>query len=119
MLQRCSKEFLLVILICIFFFSFYFRYIYSYTLGLVTIIDIYCTYFLYILMYVSFTYLYICCFFSLFIHMLLITCMQSIISVSHKHALMSLFKVFQKYRLSKSSCHKLSSSKIFQEFVLG
>ena len=33
--------------------------------------------------------LYICCFFSLFIHMLLITCMQSIISVSHKDALIS------------------------------
>ena len=31
---------------------------------------------------------YMCCFFSLFIHMLLITCMQSIISVSHKDALM-------------------------------
>ena len=29
-----------------------------------------------------------------------------------------LFKVFQKYRLSKSTCHKLSSCKIFQEFVL-
>ena len=32
---------------------------------------------------------YMCCFFSLFMHMLLITCMQSIISVSHKNALMS------------------------------
>ena len=30
-----------------------------------------------------------------------------------------LFKVFQKYRLSKSTCHKLSSCKVFQEFVLG
>ena len=40
-------------------------------------------------MYVSFTYPYICCFFFLFIHMILITCMQSIISVSHKDALMS------------------------------
>ena len=43
--------------------------------------------FLYMWMYVSFTYsftyLYMCCFFSLFIHMFLITCMQSIISVSH------------------------------------
>ena len=29
-----------------------------------------------------------------------------------------LFKVFQKYKLSKSTCHKLSSCKIFQEFVL-
>ena len=53
---------------CIFFFSFYLRYIYSCTLGLVTIIDIHCTYFLYMLMYVT----YMCCFFSLFMHMLLI-----------------------------------------------
>ena len=30
-----------------------------------------------------------------------------------------LFKVFQKYRLLKSTCHKLSSCKFFQEFVLG
>ena len=74
---------------CIFFFSFYWRYIYSCTLGLVTIIDIHCTYFLYMLMYVSFTYPYMYCFFSFFIHTVLITCMQSIISVSHKVALMS------------------------------
>ena len=40
-------------------------------------------------MYVSFTYPYMCCFFSFFIHMVLITYMQSIISVSHKDALMS------------------------------
>ena len=61
----------------------------SCTLGLVTIIDIHCTYFLYMLMYVSFTYPYICCFFSLFMHMFLIMCMQSIISLSHKDSLMS------------------------------
>ena len=29
-----------------------------------------------------------------------------------------LFKVFQKYRLSKSTYHKLSSCKIFQDFVI-
>ena len=29
------------------------------------------------------------------------------------------FKVFQKYRLSKSTCHKLFSCKVFQEFVIG
>ena len=59
------------------------------TFILVTIIDTHCTYLLYILIYVSFTYPYMCCFFSLFMHMLLISCMQSIISVSHKDALMS------------------------------
>ena len=32
---------------------------------------------------------YMCCFFSLFMHMLLITCIQYIISASHKDALMS------------------------------
>ena len=45
---------------------------------------------LYMWMYVSFTYpSYMCCLFSFFMHTLLNTCMQSIISVSHKHALMS------------------------------
>ena len=39
--------------------------------------------FLYMSMYVSFTYLYMCCFFSPFIHKVLINCMQSTISVSH------------------------------------
>ena len=29
------------------------------------------------------------------------------------------FKCFRKYRLSKSTCHKLSSCKVFQEFVIG
>ena len=35
------------------------------------------------LLLLFFTYLFMYCFFSLFMHMLLITCMQSIISVSH------------------------------------
>ena len=39
--------------------------------------------FLYMRMYVSFTYLYMCCFFSTFIYIFLISCMQSTISVSH------------------------------------
>ena len=39
--------------------------------------------FLYMWMYVSFTYLYMCCFFSPFIHMFFINCMQSTIFVSH------------------------------------
>ena len=45
---------------------------------------------LYIWMYVFLSPTpYMCCFFSLFMHMLLITYMQFIISVSHKEALMS------------------------------
>ena len=86
----------------------------SCTLGLVTIIDIYYTYFLYMLMYVSFTYPCMCCFFSFFIHMVLITYMKSIIFVSHKEPWWVLFKVFKKYKLSKSTCHKLSSCKVFK-----
>ena len=38
---------------------------------------------------ISFTYPFMCCFFSPFIHMLLITFMQSIIFVSHKDALIN------------------------------
>ena len=45
---------------------------------------------LYIWMYVFLSPTpYMCCLFSLFMHMLLITCMQSITSVSHKDTLMS------------------------------
>ena len=45
---------------------------------------------LYMLMYVLLSPTpYMCCLFSLFMRMLLITCMQSIIFVSHKDALMS------------------------------
>ena len=53
--------------------------------------DIHCTYFLLYIDDVCFslTYPFMCCFFSLFIHMLLIIFMQSIISISHKDALMS------------------------------
>ena len=46
------------------------------------------TYIVLMLMYVFFTYLYMCCFFSISIYMFLISCMQSIIYVSHKDALM-------------------------------
>ena len=49
--------------------------------------DIYIYIYIYIMMmmmmYVFFTYLYMCCFFSFFIHMFLISYMQSFISVSH------------------------------------
>ena len=48
---------------------------------------IHCNYIWYIYIYIwcmfFFTYLYMCCFFSIFIHMVLIYCMQSYISVSH------------------------------------
>ena len=64
-----------------------------------TLIDIYI---LRLLLH-SFTYLFMCCFFSLFMHMLLIYCMQSFIFLFHtKMPWWVLFKVFQKYKLSKS-----------------
>ena len=59
------------------------------------------TYIVHFLLYIVdvcffFTYPFMCFFFSLFIHMLLIIGMQSIISVSHKDALMSfVYKCFR------------------------
>ena len=78
--EGCSEDFLYL------FFSFYFRYI--------TFVHRSCDHLvianlvlmlIYILrlLLLSFTYLYMCCFFSLFMHMILIYCMQSFISVSH------------------------------------
>ena len=53
-------------------------------MGLVTITDIHCSSIPYIVMYVFlFTYLSMYCYFSFFIHMFLILCMQSIISILH------------------------------------
>ena len=74
--------------------------------------------FIYIYWCMLFIYLSMCCFFSLFIHMFLfIVC--NLLNLFHtKMSWWVLFKVFQKYRLSKSTCHKLSSCKVFQEFVL-
>ena len=73
------------------FFSFFLRYIVLVHEVLWPFIDIHCTYFLLYIVDVcfSFTYPFMCCFFSLFIHMLLIICMQSINFVSHKDALVS------------------------------
>ena len=57
-------------------------------MGLVTILTYIVLILFYILLYV-FTYPYMCCFFSIFMHMIFITCMQSIIFVLHKDVLMS------------------------------
>ena len=55
---------------------------------------------------------------SLYTHVSLFVC--NLLFLSHtKMPWWVLFKVFQKYKLSKSTCHKLSSCKVFQEFVLG
>ena len=72
-------------------FLFFLRYIVLVHEVLWSFIDIHCTYFLFYIVDVcfSFTHPFMCCFFSLFIQMFLIICMQSIISVSHKDALKS------------------------------
>ena len=65
--------------------------------------DIYIYIYILRLLLHSFTYLFMCCFFSLFMHMLLIYCIQFFIFLFHtKMSWWDLFKVFQKYRLSKS-----------------
>ena len=65
------------------FFLFEIQFFFLY-MGIVTTIDIHCSYISYIVMYVFlFTYLTMCCFFYFSIHMFLILCMQSIISISH------------------------------------
>ena len=83
--EGCSEDIMYL------FFSFFLRYIVLVHEVLWPFIDLHCTYFLFYIVdvYFSFTYPFMCCFFFLFIHMLLIICMQSIISVSHKDALMS------------------------------
>ena len=83
--EGCSEDIMYLL------FSFLLRYIVLVHEVLLPFIDIHCTYFFFYDVEVcfSFTYPFMCCFFSLFIHMLLIIGMQSIISVSHKDALMS------------------------------
>ena len=81
--------------------------------------DIYGTYLLiYIYDVCFFTYLPICCFFSLFIHMFLYVC-----NLYFCFTLRCLdefcLKCFRKTNCENLSCHELSSCKIFQEFMLG
>ena len=100
------------------FFSFSFRYIISCTLVLWPF-DIHCTYiwFIYILMYViSPISARVVSFLSLYTCFLFIVC-NLLFLFQTKILWWVLFKVFQKYRLSKSSYHKLSSYKFFQEFM--
>ena len=90
------------------FYSFSFRYIISCTLVLWPLSDSKpCIHFNYIylmrLLLHFFTYRSLCCFFSLFIHMLLIYVPNLLFLFYIKMLWWVLFKVFQKYRLSKSS----------------
>ena len=95
----------------------------SCTLILSLFIYIHCTLFSYIWWWwwwwcmFFFTYLYMCCFLSLFIHMFLMYAI--FISVSHMMPWWVLFKCFRKIGFESLSCHELSSCKVFQEFMLG
>ena len=64
-----------------------------------------------------FTYLSMCCFFSLFIHMFLYVC-----NLYFCFTLRCLdefcLKCFRKTGYENLSCHELSPCKVFQEFVL-
>ena len=74
-----------VVRILYLFFSFYFRYIISlvyWSSGHLTYIVLIFGLYIYIDV-CYFIYLSMCCFFSFFIHMFLIYCMQFIISISH------------------------------------
>ena len=104
------------------FFSFFLRYIVLVHEVLWPFIDIHCTYFLFYIVDVCFFFhLPLSCvvsFLSLYTCFLLFVC--NLLFLFHTKMLWwVLFKVSQKYRLSKSTCHKLSSCKVFQEFVLG
>ena len=87
--------------------------------GLVTIFTYIVLIFdIYMMMHVFFTYLYMCCFFFLSLYTCFFIVCNLLFLFHTKMPWWVLFKVFQKYRLLKSSCHKLSSCKVFQEFVL-
>ena len=96
--QGCSEDVMYI------FFSFFLRYIVFVHEILWPFIDIHCIFFLfYIVMYVFLLpTFFMCCFFSLFIYMLLIICMQSIISVLHKDALMSFIQSVSEIQVVKS-----------------
>ena len=85
--EGCSED----IMYLFFSFLFFLRYIVFVHEVLWPFMVIHWTYSLFYIVdvYFSFTYSFMCCFFSFFIHMLLVICMQSIIYVSHKDSLMS------------------------------
>ena len=98
-----------------FFFSFYFKYITSCILVLWPFWHILYLYSLHIDVCFSPTLSCVVSFLSLYTWFLYLVC--NLIFLFHiKMFWWVLFKVFQKYRLSKSSCHKFSFCKVFHEF---
>ena len=65
-----------------------------------------------------FTYLSVCCFFSLFIHVFLYVCNLYFCFILRCLDEFYL-KCFRKIGCESLSCHELSSCKVFQEFMLG
>ena len=101
--------------LCIFF-SFFYIYLMYISLWP---FDIHCTFICFISTDVYYSPIFTCVvsFLSLCTWFLYIVC--NLLFLFHtKMPWWILFKVFQKCKLLKSSCHKLSSYKIFQEFVL-
>ena len=86
---------------------------------IVLIFDIYVYIYIYDVV-IIFTYLSMCCFFSLFIHMFLIFIVCNLLFLFHtKMPWRVLFKCFRKTGYESLLCHELSSCKVFQEFMLG
>ena len=85
--------------------------IYRHTLYLFSLIYCWCMFFFHIPFHMLFL-------FSLYTHASYLFVCNLLFLFHIKMPWWVLFKVFQKYRLSKSTCHKLSSCKVFQEFVL-
>ena len=97
-------------------FKVFWKYMMMYVCFLQSIFDIYI--YIYMMMYVSSpTFTCVVSFLSLYTYFFTVC---NLLFLFHtKMPWWVLFKVFWKYRLSKSTCHKLSSYKIFQEFLLG
>ena len=89
-------------------------------MGLVTIIDIHCTYILYIVMYVVFHLsLQVLFLFSLSTHVSYILYAIYYFCFTQRCLDEFCFKCFRNTGCQSLSCHRLSSCKVFQEFVLG
>ena len=100
--------------LCIFFSFFY---IYLMYIGLWPF-DIHCTYIWFISTNVCYSPIFTCVVSFLSLCTCFLYIVYNLLFPFHtKMPWWVLFKVFQKYRLSKSSYHKLSSCKVFQEFM--
>ena len=97
-------------ILCIFSFLSFFRYIVLVHEVLWPFIDIHCTYFLFYDVNVcfSFTYPFMCCFFSPFIHMLLIICIQSIFFFTQRYLDVFCLKCFR-----NTGCQSLLAITLF------